>query len=251
MKPINFIHKMEQHCLNEMLESVLFEKNFEFYYTENIEKKRMPDLLGKTAKVSELQFKKIHEIEKNICSVLNMPLPDIYIYEDFYYGVESKGIKSPWIEISAKTISDFTDEEITFLIAKTLCDIKLEHTHYYTLIETTEDIMKGLAIPGAKTYSDIQKRIMYRWSRVANYTSDQFGYLVCNNLKVSTRAILLLVFNNRFIVENININEYLKQTDKINFLDDATSNFSKLDEMVPYGPFRIKNLIAFAVSNGV
>ena len=108
--------------------------------------------------------------------------------------------------------------------------------------------MEGVGLPGMKTYSAVQKQTMYRWSRIAHYTSDQFGYLISKSLKSSVQAIMLLIFNNRFIVDNINVAEYINQTEKINLLDDKVSNFSKLDEMIPYGPFRIKNLFTFAIS---
>ena len=241
-------HSMEDEAFKEMLDTVAFGDNIAFHYKENIEKKRRPDLLGKTAKVSGLQFQNIDSIAKCICKILQISCPDIYIYEDFYYGVESKGMDSPWIEISAKTIVDFSDEEITFLIAKALCDIKLKHTYYFTLIDAAEDVMQGIGLPGMKTYSAVQKQTMYRWSRIAHYTSDQFAYLIAKSLKSSIQAIMLLIFNNRFIVDNINLKEYIRQTEEINFLNDQISNSSKLDEMIPYGPFRIKNLLTFAIN---
>ena len=44
----------------------------------------------------------------------------------------------------------------------------------------------------------------------------------------------------------VNINEYIAQTSDIYLLDDVISRFSQNDEKIPYGPLRIKNLLAFA-----
>lgn len=41
--------------------------------------------------------------------------PTVYVYEDYYYGAESYGISHYWIELSAKTIQDFTEAELRFL----------------------------------------------------------------------------------------------------------------------------------------
>ena len=86
------------------------------------------------------------------------------------------------------------------------------------------------------------------WSRLLNYSADRFGYLVVNNLKCCIDAILTLILNNVDLVKKVNLKEYVKQAEKINSLNDAVSRFTKADEKIPYGPFRIKNLFAFATS---
>ena len=45
----------------------------------------------------------------------------------------------------------------------------------------------------------------------------------------------------------VNINEYIAQASDIYLLDDVISRFSQNDEKIPYGPLRIKNLLAFTV----
>lgn len=244
-----YIHPHEEFFLKEMMENTLFSEEILDYYKNFDEKLRRPDLLGKTVKVSEKQFKEVYHIIKEIANELDMLMPNAYIYEDFYYGVESKGVYDPWIEISAKTLLDFSKEELNFLISREMCNIKLKHTHHNTLIEETLKAMNhNNIIIGMDTLTQGLKITMYRYSRTANYTSDCFGYIICKDIKVCVKSILKLILNNVYLAENINIQEYMSQAEAINELDDKIYNFTKGDELVPYGPFRIKNLLAYASS---
>ena len=173
----------------------------------------------------------------------------MYIYEDFYYGVESKGGDKPWIEISAKTVEDFSKEELKFLIAREICAINLKHTYYKTLIEQTLRVLEDSnSLIGIDTFLKTLKSNVYRWHRITNYTCDNFAYIMCGDLKVCINSILKTILNSSFLVKNINISEYLNQSIEINKLNDTVYNFTKDDEKIPYGPFRIKNLLAFSSS---
>lgn len=247
-----YIHKLEKDAFESMINNSYFSDEIMEYYKNFEEKMRKPDLLGKTVKVTNNQFKNIYDITKKICMQIGRDIPDIYIYEDFYYGVESKGANKPWIEISAKTVEDFTIEELKFLIAREICAIHLKHTYYKTMIEQTIHTIEGSNfIVGMDTFINTTKANVYKWYRIINYTCDNFGYLICKDLNVCTTAIIKTILNSNFLANNINLNEYIHQTVEINMLNDVVYNFTKADEKVPYGPFRIKNLLAFASSKRV
>lgn len=244
-----YIHKLERESFDEMINASYFSDEIMEYYKNFEEKMRVPDLLGKTVKVSEKQFPNIYRCVNEICKKINIEIPEVYIYEDFYYGVESKGSEKNWIEISAKTIEDFSDEELKFLIAREICSINLKHTYHKTLIDQTLNVMNDTNfVVGMDTFTKTKKANVYKWYRIINYTCDNFGYLICKDLNVCINAILKTILNSSFLVENINISEYLDQSIEINKLNDTVYNFTKADEKVPYGPFRIKNLLAFSSS---
>ena len=124
-----FAHKYEDHAFAE-LDLLPFKDQLAHHYKEYKQQMLMPDLYGKTVKVSALQFKELHGMAENLASLLDMPVPGIYVYENFYYTVESKGLDDSWIEISAKTLIELNSEEVMFLLAKEMCAIKLRHTYY-------------------------------------------------------------------------------------------------------------------------
>ena len=103
-------------------------------------------------------------------------------------------------------------------------------------------------ISGMNISAEALKVSMYKWHRIMNFSSDNFAYAICGSLKDSIDVILLTILNNKRLVSNVNLGEYIKQANKIDSLDDEVYNNTKLDEMVPYGPYRVKNLISYASS---
>ncbi|WP_042347600.1 M48 family metallopeptidase [Bacillus massiliigorillae] len=244
-----FSHPLEETAFDEVTKTVNFKSVLEDQYIHFEEKKRKPDLLGKTVKVSERQFPEVFYIVKKIEQRTRLKMPDIFVYEDFFYAIESKGIDNPWIEVSASMITDFTEKELEFMLAREICRVYYKHTHYTTLMnESLEMYAKGLIPFSNGIVGDVAKVIFYRWNRLANYSADCFGYLICMDLHASTKSILKCVLNSKFLANNINLAEYLKQAEAINELHDSVYESTKIDEQYPYGPFRIKNLIAFASS---
>lgn len=243
-----FINKNEEKLFELVEEKLLFQKEIEDYLINFYEKERLPDLLGKTVRVTKNQFPKVNQIIEDICKILQMDKIDAYIFEDFYYGVESKGIKRQWLEISSKTVEDFNYEQLKFVIAKELYNIKFKNTYYSSMIMQGIKNYEKLYIPGMSITSEALKVSLYKWHRVMNFSSDNFGFVVTSSLTESINAILLTILNSKMLVSNVNIKEYILQANEINKLDDEVYNNTKLDELVPYGPYRVKNLIAYASS---
>ncbi|MEH7009211.1 M48 family metallopeptidase [Neobacillus niacini] len=244
-----FLHPFESAAREEMLKTLNFKNQIEEQYIHFEEKKRRPDLLGKTVKVSELQVPRVYRIAHRICQQFNMDLPSIFVYEDFYYAIDSKGMENPWIELSASLITDFTDKELEFLLAREIGKIHFHYTYFNTLLcEALEMLAKG-AVPFSNgIVEDVAKVIFYRWSRLINYSVDCFGYLVCQDLHAASQAILKCVLNSVFLAENTNMREFINQAKGINELHDPVYEAAKSDEQFPYAPFRIKNILAYASS---
>lgn len=245
-----YVHKDEKRAFDEMINNTFFSDEIMDYYENYDQKLRKPDLLGKTVTVTQNQFKSIYDIVTKVSGQLDLKVPPVYVYEDFYYGVEAKGADDPWIEVSAKTIVDFSEPEMLFMISRELCAIKLRHTYYQTLIdESFTAFSENVPLPGSEMFIKTLRVSMFRWSRIANYTEDCFGYLMCKDLKPCISALLKLVLNNSYLADNVNISEYLKQADAINAMKGTVHQYAKMDERVPYGPFRMKYLIAYISSS--
>ena len=94
----------------------------------------------------------------------------------------------------------------------------------------------------------VSKLSFYHWYRLANYSADNYGYLMCENIKSSMSAILMMVLNSKMLVEQVDIKEFIRQASEINKLDDMIYNHTKADESVPYDPHIIQKLLAYEVS---
>lgn len=208
---------------------------------------KKPDLLGKTLLVSERQFSKVNGLVSELCDFMDMSKPEVYVFEDFFYGIESYGMHDYWIEISAKTIRDFTDSELRFLFARELYKIKAGVV-YQTMLKNQVFGLQA-SIPAIGELLKETSRFKFNhWCRLENYTADNFGYLMCNDLTASINAIVAMVLNSKTMLSEIDMMAFIKQASAINKMDDVVSNYTKSDETMPYAPYRVECLLAYAVS---
>lgn len=208
---------------------------------------KKPDLLGKTLLVTENQFSAVFEIVNNIAKKLDMESPKVYVFEDFFYGIESYGMSEYWIEISAKTIRDFTKKELEFLFARELYKIKEGVTYHTMLMEQMQKIYVTIPAMG-ELISKTSKNKFNHWCRLENFTADNFAYLYCKDISASVNAIVAMVLNSKAMLEQVDMKAFIKQASCINRLDDEVSNYTKADETLPYAPFRVESLLAYAMS---
>lgn len=247
LKKSNYVHVGTDEAFeNYKKESIIGEDVENVYNTIECCMKK-PDLLGKTLKVSEKQFSKVYFIVSEICDFLDMKKPEIYVFEDFFYGIESYGMQDYWIEISAKTIRDFTNSELRFLFARELYKIK-EGVVYQTMLKNQVFGMQA-SMPVIGDFIKETSRLKFNhWCRLENYTADNFGYLICKDLTASVNAIVAMVLNSKSMLSEIDMSEFIKQASAINKIDDIVTNYTKADEMLPYVPYRVESLLAYAVS---
>ena len=251
-----YFHPRYFEKLTELERMMPFQNEVLTYYIEFEGRIKKPDLHGKTLRLSERQMPEIWATVKKFSLAANISPPSVHVYEDFYYGVEAKGVNSARLEISAKTITDLSAEALAFLIAREICRIKWSMYKTATAMEqalemSNEKNLLTNLLPGVQTLSESLRVTYAGWSRLSHYTADRFGYLATRDISVCVRTILALVLNNVKLAEKVNIREYLRQMNAIYLLDDLVSRFSENDETVPYGPLRIKNLLAFASTEEV
>ena len=241
----SYIHIGQDEAFEQYRQGMMFQEDIEKVYEEIDYKIKRPDLLGKTVKVTEKQFAKINRMLRQMTESEGIPCPDVYVYEDYYYGAESYGTSTCWIELSAKTIQDFTDEELKFVLARELYKISDGVTKLKTVMEERFKAIRQIA---PNQLEQTSKMAFYHWYRLANYTADNYGYLMCGSIKSAVYAILKMVLNSVILAEQVDVREFIAQASEINKLDDTVYNFTKADQSAPYAPHRVQALLAYAVS---
>lgn len=241
----NYIHSRQSEAYEQYREGISFQDDIEKVYDEVDYKIKQPDYLGKTVRVSAKQFPGVYRMVQDMAAYEGIECPTVYVYEDYYYGAESYGISSFWIELSAKTIQDFTEKELQFVLAREIYKIADGVAKQRTMMEERFKVIRQVAPDELEQISRIS---FYHWYRLANYSADNYGYLICGSVKSSVDAILKMVLNSVMLAEQVDVKEFISQASEINILDDMVSNFTKADESVPYAPHRIQNLLSYAVS---
>ena len=240
-----YIHSRQNQAYEQYRNGVLLQDEIEKTYDEIDYKMRRPDLLGKTVRVTKRQFPAVNELICGICAEEQMECPPVYVYEDYYYGAESYGIRNPWIELSAKTIQDFSEEELRFVLGREIYKIMDGVTKQKTVMEEHFRMIRMMA---PDQLEQVSRLSFYHWYRIANFSADNYGYLQCGDMRAAVNAILKMVLNSTVLAGQVNIGEFIGQASEINGLDDGVYNYTKSDESLPYAPHRIQNLMAYAVS---
>lgn len=240
----NYIHLLQDEAFEKYKNGISFQKDLEKSYDDVAYKMKQPDLLGKTVRITPSQFSNVWSLLEILFNQEHMNAVPVYVYEEYYYGAESYGIKNPWIEISAKTIADFTKEELMFVLAREVYKISDGVTKQKTMMEERFKYFKKVSAEAEET----AKVSFYHWLRLTNYTADNYGYLACSSIKDSVNAIIKMVLNSITLAEQVNIKQFIEQGSEINKLDDIIYNHTKADEKVPYAPHRIQSLLAYAES---
>ncbi|PKL78178.1 MAG: hypothetical protein CVV25_12445 [Ignavibacteriae bacterium HGW-Ignavibacteriae-4] len=246
MERFCYINEKQDEAYRQYKDGVAFQKDIESVFDEIDYKIKLPDFLGKTVKVTQKQFPEVYELVEELSEIYQITAPTVYVYEDYYYGAESYGISYYWIELSAKTIQDFSKEELRFLMARELYKIADGVTKQKTMMDERFKMIRMVAPDELEKMSRLS---FYHWYRLSNYSADNFGYLMCGSMKSSVQTILKLVLNSVMLAEQVDVKEFIGQASEINRQDNMVSNYTKADEAIPYAPHRIQSLLAYAISD--
>jgi hypothetical protein len=242
-----YLHVGADEAYNDYKAEVSMKEAVQEVYNSIDYRMKKPDLLGKTLLVTDSQFPQINRIVKALASKIGITAPDVYVFEDFFYGIESYGMDEYWIEISAKTIRDFTDKELEFLFAREFYKIQGGIIYHTMLMNQMFKIYSAIPTVGDLMSKAVKNKFNH-WCRLENFTADNFAYLCCKDLRASIDAIVATVLNSKSMLSQVDMKSFIKQASKINKLDDEVSNYTKADETLPYAPMRVESLLSYGIS---
>lgn len=253
IKVSNYMNSEEKKALNAMIEKLTCEGALCDFYKKVCENMKKPDLLGKTIQVTPNQFKRVYTIAKDISGILNVAMPNIFVYEDVYYRADVNGLDNPWIEISARLIQDFTDDELKFVLGNLSASIQCEHHKYEAIAKALDEVTNYMGIMDSlhilEGYKLNLMPTINSWRRCACYSTDACGLLISGSFKAASSAILKQILNNDTLVSEINIKEYIEKSIEIQQMTGKMVEFSKIDEAIAYGPYRLLELLRYASSD--
>jgi Zn-dependent protease with chaperone function len=254
-----YIHSSESRTLHELIEWIPEEDSLLQYFRKVEEKKKWPDMLGKTLEADEYQFRPLYDIVNRFSHILGILTPRIFVYEDVYYRAEVNGLTLPWIEISSNLVRDFDNTELEFVIGHQLARIQSRHYHYEALghsallitdyVDHIPFINLVNVVYGMDIYQAYLSVYLNAWRRASFYSADACGYLLAGgNMTASVSAALKMVLNNSSMVSEVNLKRYMEKAIELNQLQETMEVGSKLDEAAPYAPYRLLELFRYASS---
>jgi hypothetical protein len=235
------------------------------YFEEIEEEGAFPDLYGKSVLVSESQFPNVFNIVNSLSALFQIDPPECFVYDSYQYVVDSEGISRPRLEISARLLEDFSDNELKHVLAKELYHIAAAHIPLEVLAEKTLDLFQSIPnLPGINIINQFGgslafeaasfhfRNIAFSWFKSVCFSADNFAIAYTGDIKSSIRATLMTVLNERGLVETIDIHSYINQIGKIEACLGPAATIEVINEVIPYAPHRVKNMLRFLTSeNGI
>ncbi len=227
LKAADFQHPLDVAALNavkqakglDFLVRKLNEYGFErWYYINNI---------ADNVRVGPRQCKRIHDLLREACDVLNVPEPQLYLDQNPIVNAFTFGTEQPFIVLQSGLIDFLSEEELLCVIAHELGHIKCGHVLYKMManflsiiIEMIGDATFGIgSLVGAGLLV-----ALYEWDRKAELSSDRAGLLVVQDLDVSINVLMKLAGGSRKIFDQMDREEFLRQAEDYRELDSSALN---------------------------
>lgn len=191
-------------------------------------------LLGSSVMIHEAQYPRVFAIVKRACAALEIPMPLVFVREDYFVPVATMGFGEPYaLVLSTHWIELFADDELAFVIGRHLGHIAAGHTRFYSLLSVNGNENPFIAL------------IFGAWLRRCELTCDKVGLLVCGSLDAATRALAVSSFH-RF-GRNVNLAQFAEQGQEIR--NDGVLRMGEWLGAEPYATKRIAHMERFAQSH--
>ncbi len=185
-------------------------------------------LIGSSVMIHESQYPRVFAIVKRACAALEIPMPLIFVREDYNVPVAALGFGEPYsLVLSSHWIEHFQDDELAFIVGRQLGHIAAGHTRYLSL----------LSINGNE--NAIVSLIFGAWLRTCDFTCDRIGLLVCGSLDAASRAIAVSSFHH--FGRQVDVTQFAEQGREI-----ARDPLLKWGEWLGGEPYATRRIAAMA-----
>ena len=190
-------------------------------------------LIGSSVMIHEAQYPRVFAIVRRACAALEIPMPLIFVREDYNVPAAALGFGEPYaLIVSSHWIEHFEDDELAFVIGRQLGHIAAGHTRYLSLLSVNGNENPLIAL------------VFGAWLRACDYTCDLVGLLVCGSLDAATRAIAVSSFHH--FGRHVNVAQFAEQGGEI--AGDPVLRLGEWLGAEPYATNRIANMRRFESS---
>lgn len=228
-----------------------------FIQEKAFEKYARAELIGESIRLGKKQLPKIYGLLEEVCERLRMQaIPDFYLRMDRSPQAQTIGEKEPLIAITSGLFEIMPEEDIKTILAHECGHIIFKHTRYTLATNiilaganSTLGKMANLAAFGGLAAFE---QCIFRWRRMSELSADRVSMLFAGNVSAAVRVELMLAGGLRNLPEEINIEEYVRQSEdfarifKPDNVEGWIANLSLMNMDHPYASSRCIEMSAFA-----
>jgi Zn-dependent protease with chaperone function len=174
-------------------------------------------------RISPRQCSRLYNDLREACAILDVQEPEFYLWQTPVPNAFAVGMQRYTIVITSGLVDMMTDSERLSVIAHELGHIKAEHMLYRTmailLAELMHEAVGGMALPGA-ILTGALAYTLFAWFRRSEFTCDRAGLLAVQDPDVCVSSLLKLAGGTQRLVDDLNTEEFLKQADVYEDMDE-------------------------------
>lgn len=214
--------------------------------------------IAERLQVTPKQCPRVYNLFREACNTLDIKeIPEVYLSTVYVPNAMTFGIERYSVVLLTGLVDLLDEDELLFVIGHELSHIKCNHMMYKTLLYILTFV--GMEIFGiffkvaAIAFFPIEMALR-NWERKAEMTSDRGGLLVVQNPDVAQRALVKLAGYSKNLLQDINMEEILKQADELRDMDEETfvramKIYHNMFRSHPFTIVRVKELNNWSQSN--
>jgi len=219
-----FEHPADRAALEALRRTPGLDRLLKFLSDKGAEKLVRIMYTGDSIRVSPRQCSRVYNDLREACAILDVPEPECYIMQNPTPNASAFGMQRHTIVLTTSLIDLLDDSERLCVIAHELGHIKAQHMLYRSMAIVLAEVLRfaasGLTVPGALLSSSLLYSLYY-WFRKSELTADRAGLLVVQDPEIAASTLLKLAGGSRKLVDDLNVEEFIKQADVYEDLDES------------------------------
>ncbi len=174
-------------------------------------------------RVSPRQCSRLYNDLREACSILNVKEPDFYIMQHPVPNAFTFGMQRHTIVVTTSLVDLLNETERLEVIGHELGHIKAEHMLYRTMAillgTLLQELAGSMALPGTIVTHGLTYAL-FEWFRKSELTADRAGLLTVQDADTCISGLLKLVGGSQKLMDDLNTDEFVKQADLYEDLDE-------------------------------
>ena len=206
--------------------------------------------LASKLQVGPRQMPHLYALLVEVCSMLQIDVPDLYIEENPERVSYVCGIESPFVVIDSGAIDHLTPNELKVLLAHECGHILCQHNLFLMLADVVLGMKGGVpSVAGSILVTDAMKWALAYWLRRSEYSADRVAAFVMNDADVVARTMMRLAFGWARFMTDVNMDEFLRQAEEYDKVINGIGKGSVLENWIvrdfvrPYPAIRAAQVV--------
>lgn len=250
LRPELYQHPLDSAALKKLKGFPGFETLVRKFWDLGLDKVLYLGNVSSRTRITPKQYPDLHRMVETAATVLDVPVPEVYIELDPQPNAMAIGINRPSVVLTTGLLQSFPRPQILYVIGHEIGHIKSAHVLYLNMAtylgvvtEIASELTLGL---GGLVGTGLQLALL-EWARKSEFTADRASLLVVQDLEVVIRGVMLLAGAHVIPRGQESIDEFVRQAEELEGQSESITKFWKwlilLGREHPFAVLRASELI--------